>query len=364
MSLPEKTNHYYFPQVGAGALDNLRFTSAPLRTLRPAEVLVKIHAVSLQARDLLVAKGLWPSIPNLIPCSDMAGEIISVGDAVKRWTAGDRVSANFILDHLEGYLKSEMLESSPGASMHGLLTEYGIFPVHSLVRIPPHLSYTEASTLPCAAVTAFNALRGLEPVKRGDTVLIQGTGGVATFALQFAVAMGAETIVTSSSDEKLMQAKGLGATHVLNYKTTPAWDAEARRLTNGVGVDLILQLGAYESLSRSMNAARMSATIAIISNGIGDESNVPDIMIPSIMKGLKFRGIQIGPVELFREMNAFISEHKIRPVIAKVFRFEEAKAAFKYLDSQAHVGKVVITIEYGKGKQGVVVCRYEAARGL
>ncbi|KAJ6536456.1 NAD-P-binding protein [Mycena vulgaris] len=344
MSLPQTTKHYYFPQVGDGALDALTTASSPLPRLQPTEALVKVHAVSLQARDLLIAKGVIPTIADLIPCSDMAGEIVAVGDAVHEWKTGDRVCSSFSLDFLGGELKAEMLGKDLGASIPGVLTEYRIFPDHSLVRIPPHLSYDEASTLPCAALTAFSALRGLDPVKGGDTVLIPGTGGVATFALQFAAAMGAKTIVMSSSDQKLLQAKALGATHVLNYNATPTWDAEAQKLTNGVGVDLVLQLAGPETLVRSMNAVRISGNIAIISGAFSNQTNFPDIMTPSIMKGLKFRGIQVGSIALFREMNAFISEHKIRPMIAKIFRFEEARKAYDYLESQTHVGKVVIRI--------------------
>ncbi|KAJ6575860.1 NAD-P-binding protein [Mycena sp. CBHHK59/15] len=344
MSLPQTTKHYYFPEVGDGSFDKLTLASSPLPHLQANEALVKIHAVSLQARDLLIAKGLFPSMPNLIPCSDMAGEIVSVGDTVSEWKAGDRVCANFFLDYIDGYLRPELL-GTLGASVQGVLAQYRVFPVHALVRIPPHLSYVEASTLPCAALTAYSALRGLEPVKAGDTVLIPGTGGVATFALQFAVAMGARAIVTSSSDAKLLQAAARGAMHVVNYRTMPAWDAEVLRLTNGVGVDHVLEIGGPESLARSMNSVRMCGNIAIIGASFrAKQTDFPDISIPSIMKGLKFRGIQIGSVELFREMNVFISEHQIRPVIDKVFRFEETKEAYGYLESQTHVGKIVIQI--------------------
>ncbi|KAJ6546679.1 NAD-P-binding protein [Mycena vulgaris] len=335
LRVPQTTEHYYFPQVGDGALNVLTTASSPLSRLQPAEALVKIHAVSLQARDLYVVKGLMPTPgirAGIIPCSDMAGEIVVVGDAVEDWKTGDRVCASIFLDFLDGDLKAEMLEKNLGVSVPGVLTNYRIFPTHSLVRIPAHLSYDEASTLPCAALTAYSALRGLEPIKGGDTVLIAGTGGVAMQA----------TIVTSSSDEKLLQAKALGATHVLNYNIFPAWDVEAQKLTSGVGADLVLQIRGPESLFRSMNAVRMSGNIAII--GLAPSTEFPDIVLPSVMKGLKFRGIQVGSTARFREMNAFISEHEIRPVIAKVFPFAEAKKAYEYLESQAHVGKVVIRI--------------------
>ncbi|KAJ7131172.1 NAD-P-binding protein [Mycena epipterygia] len=345
MSLPDTTRHYYFPKVGE--VGYIALTSSPLRSPQADEVLVKIHAVSLQARDLAVAHGTLPSVyvAHIIPGSDMAGEILAVGDSVAEWKQGDRVCANVILDHTHGDLTPAMLESALGAAVHGVLTQYMVLPSHSLVKIPAHLSYEEASTLPCAALTAFNALNGLEPVKAGDTVLVLGTGGVATFCLQFAVAAGATVIVASSSDAKLAQAKAMGAAHGVNYKTTPAWDEEVLRLTGGAGVDHVLEIGGSGTLARSMNAVRMAGTIAII--GVKDtKTEFPDITFPSIMKGIKFHGIQIGSVELFRQMMAFISNHfdGTRPVVAKVFPFEQAREAYEYLEAGGHVGKVVIQV--------------------
>ncbi|KAJ7702776.1 NAD-P-binding protein [Mycena rosella] len=344
MALPQTTKHYYLPKID-GSFSTLTLTSSPLPPVQANEALVKIHAVSLQARDLLIAQGAFPSDPNLIPCSDMAGEIVAVGEEVSDWVVGDRVCSNFFLDYVAGDLTPDTINSSLGAEVPGVLTEYRVLPVRALVRIPAHLSYAEASTLPCAALTAFNALRGPEPVKAGDTILIPGTSGVSMFALQFAVAMGAHAIVTSSSDEKLVQAKALGATHTLNYRTTPAWDIEVLKLTNGVGADLVLEFGGPETLERSMNATRMVGNIAIIAGAFGvKETPMPNIFMPIIMKSLRLRGITIGSVELFRQMNAFMSEHGIRPIIAKEFRFEEAQEAYTYLASQAQVGKVVIRI--------------------
>ncbi|KAJ6548706.1 alcohol dehydrogenase superfamily protein [Mycena capillaripes] len=343
MSLPDSTRHYYFPKLGE--VSNIALTSSPLLPLKANEVLVKIHAVSLQARDLSVAHGFPPSprrSPNIVPCSDMAGEVVVVGDGVAEWTQGDRVCASLILDYTHGDLTPAMLATGLGGEVNGVLTQYKAFPAHSLVRIPAHFSYEEASTLPCAALTAFNALEGVKP---GNTVLIAGTGGVATFALQFASVMGATVIVMSSSDAKLEQAKSMGATHLINYNTTPAWDEEVLKLTGGVGVDLVLELGGAETLVRSMNATRMVGTIAIIGVRPAGVTDFPDIVLPSIMKGLKWRGIQVGSVELFRKMVAFIEAHsELRPVVGKVFPFAEAREAYEFLGSHGHIGKIVIRV--------------------
>ncbi|KAJ6478154.1 hypothetical protein C8R47DRAFT_1198637 [Mycena vitilis] len=340
MPFPNTTRQYFFPKVGD--VSNLTLGSAPILPPEPSEVLVKIHAVSLQARDLAVARGYFLSPPNIIPCSDMAGEVVAVGAEVTDWKQGDRVCANLMLDYTHGDLTAAMLATGLGGMIDGVLTQYKTFPEHSLVRVPAHLSYEEGSTLPCAALTAFNALDGVKP---GDTVLIPGTGGVAIFAIQFASKMGATIIVTSSSDAKLGQAKSLGATHAINYKTTPAWDEEVLKLTGGIGVDLVLELGGAETLVQSMNATRMVGSIAIIGVRFPIPAAFPDIVLPSMMKGFKWRGIQTGSVELFREMVAFIeAQNDFRPVVGKVFPFSQAKEAYGYLASHAHVGKVVINV--------------------
>ncbi|KAF7355954.1 Alcohol dehydrogenase superfamily protein [Mycena venus] len=342
MSFPETTRYYYFPQVGEYSY--LAQTSSPLQPLKSDEVLVKIHAVSLQARDQSIALGHFPSCPNIIPCSDMAGEVVAIGAGVVTWKHGDRVCANLMLDHITGDTTPAMLLNALGGSVDGVLTQYRAFPAHSLVKAPAHFSYEESSTLPCAALTAFNALEG---VKAGDTVLISGTGGVATFALQFASAMSATVIVTSSSDTKLEQAKTMGATHAVNYTATPAWDEEVLKLTVRHLTKSHFQLVGAETLVRSMNVTRMGGTIAIIGVRPTTQTSFPDIVLPSIMKGFRWRGIQVGSVELFRKMIAFIETHRdaTRPVVGKVFAFAEAREAYEYLASHGHVGKVVIRVD-------------------
>ncbi|KAJ7131181.1 alcohol dehydrogenase superfamily protein [Mycena epipterygia] len=349
MALPTTTRQYSYPQLGS--YNNLVLQEVPLGAPKAHEVLVRTHAVSLQFRDLMVASGIYPGSlpPNLVPCSDMAGEVIAVGEDVKGWKKGDRVCANFMLDKLHDEQTAEIGSTALGGATNGVLTEYRVFPAHSLVAIPSHLSYEEASTLPCAALTAYNALlSGYEPLKAGDTILVQGTGGVSIFALQFAVASGATVIATSSSDEKLKVATKLGAKHVINYKKTPKWDEEVLKLTNGLGVDRVIEVAGNATLQRSISSVRISGSIDIIAHSILAQGDVPpvDIIGPSIFKGLKIRGIYVGSVAQFKNMNKLISANveKTRPIVDKVFTFDDAKAAFAYLESQAHVGKVVIKL--------------------
>ncbi|KAJ6540013.1 hypothetical protein DFH09DRAFT_1368614 [Mycena vulgaris] len=345
MSFPPTTRQYAYPELGS--YNNLVLQEVPVGAPKSNEVLVKTHAVSLQFRDLLIAGAMYPP-PNLVPCSDMAGEVIAVGDGVKEWKKGDRICANFMLDKLHGEQTAEIRATALGGAINGVLTEYRTYPAHSLVAIPSHLSYEEASTLPCAALTAYNALlSGYEPLKAGDTILVQGTGGVSIFALQFAVASGATVIATSSSDEKLKVATKLGAKHVINYKTTSNWDQEVLKLTNGMGVDRVIEVAGNSTLQRSISSVKISGSIDIIGL-LGGMADVPpvDIIGPSIFKELKIRGISVGSVAQFKNMNKLISANVdlTRPIIDKVFAFEEAKAAYAYLESQAHVGKIVIKV--------------------
>ncbi|KAJ7614432.1 chaperonin 10-like protein, partial [Roridomyces roridus] len=349
MSLPTTAREYAYTEIGS--FNNLVIREVPVPTPKANEVLVKTRAVSLQFRDLMVSKGAYPTQlpPNLVPCSDMAGEIVAVGEDVHGWKAGDRVCANFMIDKIHNdSMSMEIANSALGGAIHGVLTEYRCFPAHSLVAIPSHLSYEEASTLPCAALTAYNALlSGYEPLKAGDIVLVQGTGGVSmcVFALQFAVASGATVIALSSSDEKLQTATKLGAKHVINYKTTPNWDQEVHKLTGGKGVDRVIEIVGHATLERSISAVRMDGCIDIIGH-LGPDGPPVDIILGTIFKGLKIRGIFIGSVIQFTKMNKLLTANPeaTRPLIDKVFEFEHAKEAFAHLASQEHVGKVVIKV--------------------
>ncbi|KAH9946712.1 hypothetical protein B0H21DRAFT_693184 [Amylocystis lapponica] len=264
MAIPTTTREYHLPNPGG--LKSLVLEENPVRMRKSSEVLVKVHAVSLQFRDLLINRGLYPMAlkENVVVCSDMAGEILGIGDDVKGWNIGDRICSNFAIEHLSGNISTKTFHSALGGPIDGVLTEYKLVPAHSLVRIPAHLSYEEASTLPCAALTAYSALFGPVPVKGGDTVLIQGTGGVSIFALQFAVACGATVIVTSSSDVKLQVASQLGAKHLINYMTTPDWEQEVLRLTDGRGVDHIIEVGGAGTLAKSVTAVAYGGWISVI----------------------------------------------------------------------------------------------------
>ncbi|KAJ7691534.1 hypothetical protein B0H17DRAFT_935024 [Mycena rosella] len=345
MAARTTTRQYSYPKFGS--YNNLVLHEVPLATPKPNEVLVKTHAVSLQFRDLMIANQTYPfgATWDLVPCSDMAGEVISVGTDVTQWKVGDRVSANFMLDKLHDEQTAEITNSALGGASQGVLTEYRTFPAHSLVAIPAHFTYEEASTLPCAALTAYNAfVGGFSPLKAGDTILVLGTGGVSMFALQFAVASGAICIVLSSSDEKLKVATKLGAKHTINYKTTPTWDEEVLKLTKGVGVDRVIEVSGNATLARSIASVKINGSIDII-GAIGGGSVSPiDIVFPSITQGFHLRGIYVGSLVQFKAMNKLIEANPetTHPVIDKVFDFTEAKAAFKYFEAQAHVGKVVI----------------------
>ncbi|KAK0479186.1 alcohol dehydrogenase superfamily protein [Armillaria novae-zelandiae] len=345
--IPIVTRSYYFPT--RGSYRNLVLQTTPLPALRSTSVLVKVHAVSLQYRDLLVASGQYGLSnvqDNLVPCSDMAGEVIATGSEVTRWKVGDRVCANFSTDHLDGDVTKEIMDTSLGGGQHGVLTEYKALPDYSLVKIPEHLSYEEASTLPCAALTAYNALLGPKPVKAGDTVLVLGTGGVSIFGLQLAVASGATVIATSSSDAKLAIAKKLGAAHTINYNTTPDWDKEVLRLTEGRGVDHILEVGGPGTLEKSLAAVRYAGYIHIIGFVAQNPAALGSIIGPCIGKAIILRGILIGSVAQFEAMNRLLRARpeETRPLVDKVFAFEEAIDAYAYLESQRHVGKVVIRV--------------------
>ncbi|KAL0580428.1 hypothetical protein V5O48_001581 [Marasmius crinis-equi] len=350
MSIPKTTREYFLKEIGT--YENLTLREAPLEPPKSFEVLVRIHAVSLQYRDLVISTGHYrvQPPPELVPCSDMAGEIVSVGEDVKGWKKGDRVCANFAADHIAGDLTYEIQRTGHGGQIHGMLTQYKVFRPHSLVKIPDHLSFEEASTLPCAALTAYNALWGPVPLKSGDTVLVQGTGGVSIFALQFAAASGATVIATSSSDDKLKVAQKLGAKHLINYKKTPDWDKEVLNFTNGKGVDHVIEVGGAGTLEKSMSSVRYHGWIHTIGFISGPGSGQENVIAQSITKAFSIRGIQIGSVAqrvVFEDMNRLIRANpdKTRPVVDKVFEFEDAAKAYAHLESQAHVGKIVIKVD-------------------
>ncbi len=305
----------------------------------PGQALVRIHAVSLNYRDWLTVQGLYnprQKLP-LIPCSDGAGEVIAVGDGVTRVKSGDRVCAIFAQGWHSGRISREKL-TTLGGPLDGMLRDFAVFDAGGLVRIPAHLSYREAACLPCAGVTAWNAIVEQGRIQTGDTVVVQGTGGVSTFALQFAKLHGARVIVLSSSDAKLA---AVGATEGINYKTTPDWDKRVRELTGGVGADHIVEVGGAGTLARSLKAVRMGGTVSIIGQVTGNSTELN--LIPILMRNIRLQGVMVGSRETFESMNRSITSNRLKPVVdPKDFHFNEAKAAFEHLSIGGHVGKITL----------------------
>jgi NADPH:quinone reductase-like Zn-dependent oxidoreductase len=330
--------------TGGTSIDQLIFDSVEVPEPGAGEVLVAIKAVSLNYRDLAVVTGRYPRNPAepTIIASDGAGEVIAVGDGVTSFRAGDRVAGSFFQKWIAGPYAREYGASALGGAIPGVLTQFRVFDREGLVRIPEHFSYQDGATLPCAGLTAWNALVPTMHVQAGDTVLLLGTGGVSIFGLQFAKLHGARVIITSSSDEKLARAKALGADETINYKTTPEWDKEVLRLTAGRGVDMVLEVGGGETFTRSMNSVRASGQMAVIGVLSGVAGTIPVGLIG--IQTLSVRGIFVGSVAMFEDMNRAIAAHQLRPVIDRVFPFEQSVDALRYLQSAQHLGKIVIAL--------------------
>ena len=324
-------------------LDNLSLVVRDEPQPRAREVIVKFHAASLNYRDVLFHKGVYNPHARFpaVPLSDGAGEVVAAGEEVTRWKVGDRVCTIYYPDWLDGASPTRVSRRSPGdGELEGVLREYGALHEDALVRVPEHLSYEDAATLSCAGVTAWNALVRVGSLKAGDAVLTLGTGGVSVFAVQFAKMHGARVIATSSSDEKLARVRELGADETVNYRRTPDWDKEVLRLTEGVGVDHVVEVGGAGTLAKSVNAARVGGTVSLIgvlTGGAGlDPLNV-------LTKAIRVQGVVVGSRRMFEEMNRAVAANRLRPVVGKTFAFGEAREALKYMESGSHFGKIVIT---------------------
>ena len=311
----------------------------------PGQVQVQIHAISLNYRDLMVVEGRYnPRLPlPRVPCSDGAGEVVAVGPGVAQWKPGDRVAGIFMQQWLAGPPLAAYSKSALGGDIDGMLATEIVLHESGLVRIPEHLSYQEAATLPCAAVTAWNALFTAADTQPGHTVLILGTGGVSIFALQFAKMAGARVLGTSSSDEKLERAKTLGLDAGFNYRTNPDWEKWAFEQTGGEGVDLVVDIGGSSILTRAFRALRHGGTVAQI--GVLAGGSDPLDVRPILTKQLKIHGIYVGSRANFLAMNKAIIQAKLKPVIDSIFPFAEAPAALRHMESAAHFGKIVISNE-------------------
>ncbi|EST07830.1 Alcohol dehydrogenase GroES-like protein [Kalmanozyma brasiliensis GHG001] len=348
---------YTLPEPSARkGFSSLKLKEGPVPRPEANEVLIKVHAVSLNFRDLIIAQNGYPlhlKQEELIPASDGAGEIVSVGNKVTKWKQGDRVAGIFTQAHQKGSTPDkDEIKTALGGSVDGMLAQYVALPDTGIVRIPSHLSFEEAATLPCAALTAYNALYGIptEQLRAGDTIVAQGTGGVSVFALQLASAAGAKTIITSSSDDKLKKALSLIPQHLqhlvttVNYKTNPDWDKVALEVTNGAGVDHVVEVGGPGTLEKSFNSIKRGGVISTI--GFVAQGEPPNVAYHALLTGAYFKGILVGSREQFEHMNQIIEDHQIKPLVDKVFPFEKAEEAYAYQWSQAHVGKVVINVSH------------------
>jgi NADPH:quinone reductase-like Zn-dependent oxidoreductase len=327
-------------QLRGTGIEALTKVELPAPKPGPRQVLVKVAACSLNFRDLAIAVGSYPIPvkPNLIPLSDGAGEVIEVGEGVTRVKLGDRVAGCFFQRWIAGPMQADTHLSALGGSLDGMLAEYAVLDEYGVVKLPEHLSFEEGATLPCAAVTAWHALAEHARIVAGETVLAQGTGGVSIFALQLARLMGARVIVTSSSEQKLARGRALGATHGINYKSNPEWDKAVVQLTAG-GVDHVVEVGGPATLAQSLRAIRVGGKVTLI----GVLSGAAEINPMAIFaRRANVQGISVGSLQMFEAMNRAIAAGALRPVIDKAFAFDEAPAAYRYLKSAQHFGKIVI----------------------
>lgn len=308
----------------------------------PGQVLIRTKAWSLNYRDLLVAKGGYGAPPpkGRIPLSDGVGEIVEVGAGVTRVQVGDRVAGCFMQAWIAGIVPAEAPMSALGGAIDGMLAEYVVLSEQGVVKVPAHLTDEEAACLPCAGVTAWNALVREGGMKAGDTVVCLGTGGVSMIALQFAKMHGARVIITSSSDEKLAQAKQLGADETINYRTRSDWDKAVVELTGGRGADIVVEVGGSGTLDKSIAAVRLGGYVALIGvlTGTGGQMNTAAVL----RRHIRVQGIYVGSREMFEEMNRAIALHGMRLPIGRSFGFEDARAAYDHLDGATHTGKVTI----------------------
>jgi NADPH:quinone reductase-like Zn-dependent oxidoreductase len=324
-------------------IDSLRLTERPTPKPGLGEVLVRVRATSLNYRDLALIKGGLARMMKLplIPVSDGAGDVAEVGPGVSRLKQGDRVAGVFTQGWLAGPPYAGMYTTSLGGGVDGMLAEYVVLREDGLVDVPAYMTYEEAASLPCAAVTSWNALVVEGHLKAGDIVLVMGTGGVSIFALQFAKMYGARVIATSSSDAKLKRLREMGASDVINYKSTPNWDEKVLELTGGLGVDHVVEIGGAGTLPKSINAVKAGGVVSLI--GILSGAGQIDPMA-LLFKQARLQGILVGSREMFEAMNRAMSVTQVRPVIDKVFAFSEAREAYRYLESGAHFGKVCIAV--------------------
>jgi NADPH:quinone reductase-like Zn-dependent oxidoreductase len=342
-NIPASTQQYQFQPNDAGL--NLTLTETTIPELETTSVLVKMHAVSLNHRDLSMLDGQSRStteqLTGVVPVSDGAGEVIAVGSSVTQFKIGDRVMTAFFENWLAGDLTPEARATVRGSPANGVLSEFVVSPDTGLIKIPDHLSYAEASTLPCAALTAWNGLFKYGALKQDEYALLEGTGGVSIFGLQFAAAIGSKPIITSSSDEKLSRAKDLGAFGTVNYKKHTEWEQQVRSISGGHGVDSVLEVIGEATIAKAFASLAPNGHIAIIGGLSGARSTE---FTPEAIQSKGFRATQflVGSLTDFENMNEFIVEHQLHPIVDREFNFEQANDAFAFMRSGNHFGKIVI----------------------
>jgi len=325
-----------------GGLENLKLTDTVNPSLKDNEVLLKVHASSLNYHDLMVALGLIPTEDKRVPLSDAAGEILEVGKDVSKWTVGDKVMSMCFPNWVSGPPKYDLL-SFIGDNQDGYATELISIPESAITKIPNNLNFKEAATLPCAGLTAWRALVDEGRLKSGETVLVQGTGGVSVFALQLAKTFGATVIATSSSEEKLEKLKSLGADHLINYKAHPEWGKEVLKITNNVGVDHVVEVGGAGTFSESVRCTKLAGHIALI--GVLSGPSVSEIILPRIfLKQIRLSGIAMANQDSQIAMIDYLEKNEIKPEISDSFDLKDLGAAFQHQIDNKHFGKISIDI--------------------
>ncbi|HEX3663207.1 MAG TPA: NAD(P)-dependent alcohol dehydrogenase [Acidobacteriaceae bacterium] len=331
-------------RISKFGIDNLERVTLPDPAAGPGQILVRVRAVSLNYRDLMTVQGRYNPKMHLprIPCSDGAGEVIAIGEGVARVRPGDRVAGIFMQNWIEGEPDATKIKGALGGDVDGMLAELVVLREDGVVLIPEHLSYEEAATLPCAGVTAWNAVAEAGNVKAGDTVLIQETGGVSIFALQFAKMLGARVFGTSSSVAKLERARQVGLDAGVSYREREDWDVWVAEQTGGRGVDLVVEVGGAGTFMRSIASVRIGGAVAQI--GVLTDSSEA-IVIPRLLhKQVRLRGIYVGSRAHFEKMNQAIRQNHLKPIVDEVFSFHDAAAAWRRMEHGGHFGKLVLRV--------------------
>jgi NADPH:quinone reductase-like Zn-dependent oxidoreductase len=342
--IPATQQQYQFVRSGPQGPFTMKQVEVPVPQPGAHQVLIRIHATSLNRRDVYLLHGQYPvgTRQTLVPVSDGAGEVVALGSGANRFHIGDRVAGIFFQAWISGRAPTNATQTALGGFIDGMLSQYVVLDDSGVVKIPATLSYEEAATLPCAGVTAWNGLFTRGRMQPGDFVLLEGTGGVSLLGLSLALADGAKPIITSSHDEKLARAKALGAVGGVNYVTTPEWEKPVRALTGGSGIQEVLEVGGKDTLPHALATLGDGGHIALIGGLSGFGGNVPAMSL--LNANITVSGIYVGSRADFEALNAFIDAHHVKPVIDKVYEFKDAAAAFDALDKGESFGKVVIRV--------------------